>query len=302
MAEQIKITFLGTGSAVPTARRNHSATLIQYKDETILLDCGEGTQRQFRKAKISMGKITKILLSHWHGDHVLGLPGMFQTMVMGNYNKKLEVYGPIGSKKKMREYLDLFGIDSRKLNLEVYEVEEKIFFENSDFYLESKSMDHSSPTNGYSFVIKNKNRIDKEKLKKLNIPNSPLIGELVKGKTVKIGNKKIDGKKLMYFEKGRKVSFVVDSRYNENAVKLSKDADILICESSFAEDEEKTAKDYGHMTSREAATIAKKAKVNSLALIHLSQRYDTIPKKILSEAKKTFKNTVVVEDLDEVVL
>jgi ribonuclease Z len=82
MAEKIKITFLGTSSAIPTARRNHSATLLQYKNETILFDCGEGTQRQFRKAKISMSKITKIILSHWHGDHVLGLPGLLQTMVM----------------------------------------------------------------------------------------------------------------------------------------------------------------------------------------------------------------------------
>jgi len=300
--EQIKVTFLGTGSSIPTARRNHSATLLQYKGETILLDCGEGTQRQFRKAGISMSKITKILLSHWHGDHVLGLPGLMYTMIVNGYNRKLEVYGPKGSKKKMRSYLDLFGINSEKLKLSVHEVGDEKFFDNGEFSLETVSMDHTSLCNGYSFIVNSKNRIDKEKLAKLKLPNSPLIGELTKGKVVKIDGKKVDGKKLMYKEKGRKVSFVVDSRYNSNAVKLCKDADLLICESSYSKEEAETAASHGHMTSTEAATIAKKAKVKNLALIHLSQRYDEIPKKISSEASKVFKNVKVVEDLDEVVL
>ncbi|MCH7850177.1 MAG: ribonuclease Z [Nanoarchaeota archaeon] len=302
MVENIKVTFLGTGSSIPTARRNHTAALIQYKNEMILLDCGEGTQRQFRKAKISMGKITRILLSHWHGDHSLGLPGLLSTMIMGGYGKNLKVYGPRGSKKKMRDFLDLFGIDPGKLRLEVFEVEDTVFFDEGDFILEAKSQDHSCPVNGYSFIIKEKNRIDREKLAKLKIPNSPLIGKLNMGETVEIDGKKIDGKKLLYKEKSRKISFIVDSRYNENAIALSKNADLLICESSFSKDEGDLARDHAHMTSKEAATIAKKAKVQSLALIHLSQRYDMIPKKILSEAKETFKNVIVAEDLDEIIL
>ena len=103
MAEKIKLTFLGTGSAIPTARRNHPATLLQYKDENILVDCGEGTQRQFRKAKLNPCKITRILISHWHGDHVLGLPGLLQTLNLNGYNGKLVLYGPKGSKQKFQE-------------------------------------------------------------------------------------------------------------------------------------------------------------------------------------------------------
>src|SRR3989344_6067617 len=290
MAEKVNVTFLGTSSAVPTARRNHPATLLQYRGEVILFDCGEGTQRQFRKAKISVGKITKILISHWHGDHILGL------------EKGIDIYGPKGTKEKMRIYADLFLGKNLGFEINVNEVGDGVFFDGGDFYLESLAMDHGAPTNAYSFVIKEKKRIDKEKLVKLKLPNSPLIGELLKGKTVSINGKKIDGKKLVFVEPSKKVTVIIDSRYCENAVKLSKEADLLICEASFARDDFEIAKEYGHMTSVEAATIAKKAKVKKLALNHLSQRYDMVPKKILEEAKKIFKNVFVPEDLDRIEL
>ena len=296
------MTFLGTSSAVPTARRNHPATLLQYRGEVILFDCGEGTQRQFRKAKISVGKITKILISHWHGDHILGLPGLLQTMKMLGLEKGIDIYGPKGTKEKMRIYADLFLGKNFGMEIRVYEVGDGVFFDGGDFYLESLAMDHGAPTNAYSFIIKEKKRIDKEKLVKLKLPNSPLIGELLKGKTVSINGKKIDGKKLVFVEPSKKVTVIIDSRYCENAVRLSKEADLLICEASFAKDDFEIAKEYGHMTSVEAATIAKKTKVKKLALNHLSQRYDMIPKKILEEAKKIFKNVFVPEDLDRIEL
>tara|TARA_Y100000310_G_scaffold155920_1_gene155344 strand:+ start:107 stop:1015 length:909 start_codon:yes stop_codon:yes gene_type:complete len=302
MTEKIKLTFLGTSSAVPTSRRNHTAILLQYKSEMILIDCGEGTQRQFRKAKINMCKLTKILISHWHGDHVLGLCGLLKTMIMNGYNKELEIYGPKGTKRKIREYLDMFLIKPKDLNLKVYEVEKGIFFDNEKFILDSLPMDHGIVTNAYSFIVKEKKRLDKKKLKKLGIPNSSLIGELVKGKVVKIKGRKIDGKKLIYKEKEKKITFVIDSRYNDNAVKLSNKSDLLICEASFSKNEEDLAKHHGHMTSKEASTIAKKAKAKKLALIHLSQRYDANPKLILKEAKETFKEVFIPEDLDRIEL
>lgn len=298
MSEKIKIHFLGTASSIPTKRRNHTAMLLGYKDENILFDCGEGTQRQFRKAEVSPNKITRILLSHWHGDHMLGLPGLLQTMVMNGYNKELIIYGPKGSKQKMQELLNFFGIDGNNLKLQVHEVQSGIVFDKSDFKVECAPMDHYGPCNGYSFIIKEKSRIDKAKLKKLKIGNGPHLGELARGKKVKINGKTIDGSKLIYKEEGKKVTFIVDSRFNENAIKLSKDSDLLICESSFSATESDLAKDHGHMTSEDASKIAKKSNSKKLALIHLSQRYDAIPKMILSEAKKTFKEVFVPEDLD----
>ena len=306
MAEKIKLTFLGTGSAIPTARRNHLAMLLQYKSENILIDCGEGTQRQFRKAKLNPCKITKILISHWHGDHILGLPGLLQTLNLNGYNGDLTIYGPKGSKTEFKEkispYLGFYWKISKQqgnqFNITVKEIDKGIIFEDNDFYIESAEMDHGCPTVAYSFTIKKKNRLDKTKLAKLKLPNSPLIGELIKGKTVKIDGKKIDGKKLMYTEPQKKITFILDTKMNNNAITLAKGADILISEATHSADEQETAEKYSHLTSVDAAKIAKKSKVKKLALIHLSQRYDEIPKVILNEAKKVFSNVIVPEDLD----
>lgn len=302
MAEKIKLTFLGTGSAIPTAKRNHPATLLQYKDENILVDCGEGTQRQFRKTHLNPCKITKILISHWHGDHVLGLPGLLMTMMMNGYNKSLEIYGPKGTNEKVQQYFNLIGQKGLNLNLKVNESKGGILFENNDFQIEAEEMNHGCPALAYSFVVKEKKRLDKTKLKKLKIPNSPLISELVKGKTVEIDGKKIDGKKLVYIEPSRKVTFIMDTAMNNNAIKLAKDSDLLISEATHSAEEQEIAEKYLHLTSVDAAKIAKKAKVKKLALIHLSQRYDMIPKIILNEAKTVFKNVIIPQDLESIEL
>ena len=300
MVEKIELTFLGTGSAIPTARRNHPAVLLKYKDENILVDCGEGTQRQFRKAHLNPCKITKILISHWHGDHVLGLPGLLMTMLLNGYNRKLEIYGPRGTKEKVRQYFDLIGRKGQDLDVKVSEFSRGVIFNSDEFFLEAVGVEHDCPALAYSFVVKEKSRLDKEKLKKLDIPNSPLIGELVKGKKVEIGGKKIDGKKLMYIENSRKVSFLMDSRMCENAVKIAKDSDVLISEATYSKEESEVADERGHLTSVDAATIAKKAKIKALVLVHLSQRYEAVPKVILKEAKEIFSDVVIPEDLDKI--
>jgi ribonuclease Z len=154
----------------------------------------------------------------------------------------------------------------------------------------------------YAFVVKEKSRLDKGKLKKLGIGNSPLVGELAKGKVVSVDGKRVDGKKLIYREAERSVVFAMDTRYNENVVKISKGADLLVCEATYAKDDAEIAEEYGHLTSVDAAKIAKKAKVGGLVLLHLSQRYDAVPKVVLNEAKGVFENVRVVEDLDVVEL
>ena len=302
MVEKINLTFLGTGSAIPTVRRNHPAILLKYKNENILVDCGEGTQRHFRKANLNPCKITKILISHWHGDHVLGLPGLLMTMRMNGYNKNLEIYGPKGTKEKVRQYFDLIGQKGQDLDVKVIEVKSGIIFDNNDFQIESERVSHDCPALAYSFSVKEKNRLDKDKLVKLKIPNSPLIGELVKGKIVEINGKKINGKKLMYKEPSRKVTFIMDTRMCEEAVGIAKGSDVLISEATYSKEESEIAIEHGHLTSVDAAKIAKKAKVKSLVLIHLSQRYEAIPKVILKEASEVFEDVIIPEDLDEVEL
>src|SRR3989338_5533168 len=130
---KIPIVFLGTSQAIPTAKRNHIAMLLHYKNETILVDCGEGTQRQFRKAKINPCKITRLLITHFHGDHVFGLPGLFQTLALNNYQKTLYIYGPKGTKEFIKKIFETF-IHAKKIKIQVEEVN-GTFLETQDFRL-----------------------------------------------------------------------------------------------------------------------------------------------------------------------
>ncbi len=297
MAEKINITFLGTGSAIPTQRRNHPSVFLEYKENGILFDCGEGTQRQFRKAKLNPCKVTKIFISHWHGDHVLGLPGLLQTLMLNGYNKTLEIYGPEGTYRMMDAYQQLFIKKGNSFSIHVNELKEQKVQEK-DFFIESKKMQHDCPCLAYSFNIPEKTRLDKKKLEKLKIPSSPLISELLKGKTVEIGGKKVDGKKLIFTEEKKKICYVTDTTINKNIEEFVKDADMIISESTYSEKEEELAEKHKHLTSKQIAEIAKKAKAKQLVLFHLSQRYEN-PKQILDESKKIFKETKVAEDLDK---
>lgn len=300
MAEKIHLTFLGTGSAIPTARRNHPAVLLQYKDENILFDCGEGTQKQFRIAKLNPCKLTRILITHWHGDHIFGLPGILQTLMLNNYQKKLQIYGPKGTKQFMELYERLYIRKGVDFQIEVKEFSNGLVLEEKEFKIECEQMHHDSPCLAYSFIIKEKNRLDKAKLKKSKLPmNSPLMGELARGKTIEFEKKKIDGKKLIYSEPQRKITYIMDTRENPQSIDLARESDILICESTYAKDEEEQAKDHAHLTSTQAAIIAKKSKSKKLYIMHLSQRYEN-PKQILDEAKKVFKDVKVAEDFDKI--
>lgn len=300
--EKITINFLGTGSAIPTAKRNHTAMLLTYKNENILIDCGEGTQRQFKKARISPAKITRILITHWHGDHTLGIPGLLQTLKMTGYSKTLHIYGPKGTKEKLELFDKIYNktYDQMKINLEVHEISSDKVLETPEFKIEAKRMQHGLPSLAYSFAIKDKLRLKKDKIKSL--PHSPKLKQLAEGKDVTIDGKKIKASQVTYKEPGRKIAFVLDTGINENAIEIAKDSDILICESSFTKEDEQTEKDHVHLTAEQAATIAKKAKAKQLILTHISQRHEHNTSPVLDEAKKVFKNTKIVKDLDVVEL
>jgi ribonuclease Z len=298
MTSKVKIIFLGTSGAIPSAEKNATSILLTYEGENILVDCGEGTQRQIRKAKLNPCKITKILITHWHGDHILGIPGLLQTLALSGYNKKLEIYGPRGTKKFMKEMLNVF-VFVNKLDLKIEEVSGK-FFENNDFYLEAEKMTHGTYCNAYKFVKKEKIRIDKKKLLKSHLPAGPLVQKLKQGKDIFYNGKKFKAKNLTYLEDGKKVSFILDTSMNNKIVSFVNGSDLLISEASFLSDLEEQAKEYGHLTSKQAGEIAKKAKVKKLILTHVSQRYDKNLKAILDDAKKPFNNTELARDLMEV--
>ena len=292
----IQITFLGTSTAIPTAERNHSSIFLKYKNENILIDCGEGTQRQLRKAKISISKITKILITHWHGDHILGLPGLLETLQLSKYNKTLEIYGPKGTKKYVKELLKIFG-HTNKIKIKTYEVQ-GVFLKTKDFQISASTLQHGCPTNGYMFEEKPKLRINKGKLKKLklSIKDREKLSQLTKGKDIKINGKTIKSKNMTYKQASKKISFIFDTKICPNVKKLAKDSDLAILDATFGDNEEKLSIKYKHMTASQAAQIAKKANVKKLILTHISQRYDNKSEILEKQAKKIFKNTKVAKD------
>lgn len=293
MTEKIKITFLGTSDAIPTAERNHTAIWLNFSGENILIDCGEGTQRQIRKAGLNPCKLTRILITHWHADHILGLPGLLKTMAMSGYRKTLYIYGPSGTKFLMNALMKLFAIRD-EFKIEIREVSGK-FLETGEFYLASEKMNHGVACNAYSFVKKGQIRIDKSKLMKLKIKEGPHLKDLKKGKSIKYNGKTYKSKNLTYEEKGKKITFVFDTKVNEKIVPFAKNSDILVCEASSVDKE--GANRYQHMMAEQAAEIAKKAKVKKLVLSHISQRTERDLNGNLTKAKKKFGNTIVAKDL-----
>lgn len=298
--EPISLTFLGTSDSIPSKERNHTSVLLTYKDENILIDCGEGTQRQFRYLDLTPTKITKILISHWHGDHVLGLPALLQTIAMSDYSKTLKIYTPKKTKHFMEAIMKMF-IFRGKIEYEIEEVMGR-FLEANDFYLEAFRLKHGTTCNGYALIEKNRLRIKKEKLKKYGLPNSPLIKNLAEGKDIIYNGKKIKASGLTYLQKGRKLSFVFDTGFSEEIINHVRDSDLLVCESTYLDKERDIARRYYHLTAKQAALIAKKARVKRLILTHISQRYQYNLKQIEDEAKKIFKNCSIARDLDKIEL
>jgi ribonuclease Z len=294
----IKITFLGTSSMIPTEERNHNSILISYRDHGILVDCGEGTQRQLRIAKIKPRKITKLLITHWHGDHVLGIPGLIQNLAAHNYNNTLEIYGPKGTKKYLKNMLSGIIMQDR-LKYTVKEISSGIFYKDKNFSLECKPLDHITPCLAYSLQEHDRRKLNLSYLKKFGLKQHPLLGKLQKGKSITYKSKKIFVKQATKLIPGKKLTIIMDTAPTKNAETLAKNSDLLITEATWGRELEKFVKKRKHLTAQLAAQIAKKAKAKKLILTHFSQRYKTASD-LETEAKKVFKNTLTAKDFMEV--
>lgn len=284
----------------PTKDRNLSSILFSHGSENILIDCGEGTQRQFRKAKISPAKITRILLTHWHGDHVLGLPGLLSTLQWSEYQGTLEIYGPKGTKNYFHKMFQGFD-NNLTLPVNITEISSGKFIETKDFYIEAHRVDHSAPCLAYNFIEKDRRNIKVNYIKKFGLKNNPILRKLSEGKNITYKGKKILAKNATVLTKGKKVSVILDTRYNSNLIKIAKNADILIGESTHLNELKEKSEKYKHLTVKQTSEVAKRANVKKLILTHFSQRYkDT--NVIEKEAKAVFKNIIISKDLMEVLL
>jgi ribonuclease Z len=298
---QLRIIFLGTGGSWPTVKRNVSAVAVKRGSEVILFDCGEGTQRQFQLSNLSYMQISKIFITHFHGDHFLGLPGLIQTMQLNDRDRPLHLYGPKGMDELINQLLTLgyFRPSYRIITHEISDGEE-IKFEG--YSVTALKISHNVPSLAYRInEFPRAGKFNKPKALKMGIPEGPLFSKLQKGQTITLpnGEKVTPDMILGPSRKGRTIVISGDTKPCEQMIGFSEDADILIHEGTFDSKLQDIAKEYGHTTAAQAAEIAKKARVEKLYLVHISPRY--LDFHVLEdEARSVFPHSYVPKDFQEV--
>ncbi len=294
----LHVVFLGTGGSVPTPDRSLPAILIQRENELLMFDCGEGVQRQMIKAKCGFHKKMKILITHMHGDHLLGLPGLMQTMAMLDRERKLEIYGPLGLKRFLK------GIEETvqfvlTFPVEIYEIEKAgVVCDEEEYFVHAAETNHVIPGFAYAFVEKARpGRFYPEKARKLGVPEGRLWSELQHRRNVELPNGKVikSERVLGPSRQGRSIVYTGDTRPFSGLAKLATKADLLIHDATLSDELAERANEDGHSTPSQAADTAKKARVRQLILTHISARYrDT--SELKEQARKIFKNVQVAED------
>ncbi|MDD4251005.1 MAG: ribonuclease Z [Candidatus ainarchaeum sp.] len=297
--EKIKITFLGTSGSVPQKNKNSSSTAITFEGNNILFDAPEGTQRQLMISDLSLMKINNVFISHMHADHFLGLFGWIATQTLNQRKEKLTIFSPKGGKEKISKILK--EIIKPCFPIEFKELKKGLMLKEKDFEIKAFPLKHEISCYGFVFKEKDKKgEFDRKKAEKLGIPPGPLYSKLVEGKTISINGKKFTKKDVLDYSKkriGRKIVIIPDTRPIRESIVNAKNADILIHESTFLEDQKANAIEGFHSTAKEAAQIAKKAMVKKLFLIHYSARTSN-EKLFEEEAKKVFTNSFSVKDFD----
>lgn len=291
----MELVFLGTSSAIPTSYRNHSAIALKAFGEIMLFDCGEGTQLQMSKAKISPMKISKIFLTHFHGDHILGLPGIIQSMAFRGRKDPLHIFGPKGLVQLIHNITNV-GYFSLAFEIYMHEVNEGIILEEENYKVSCLKTKHNVLSYAYKFEEKRRPKFIREKAIALGIKPGPDFGKLQQGIPIEINGRIINPEEVLGEKrKGRTIVYSGDTSPFEGMVKFAYESDILIHESTFEGKYGDKANDVCHSTSLQAAEIAKKANVKKLILTHVSTRYKNSDI-LQDEAKKIFKNSTVAED------
>lgn len=294
--------FLGTGAGKPSPLRNVSSLALRLPEpdrELWLFDCGEGTQHQLLTSPFTLRKIRRIFITHLHGDHIFGLPGLLASRSFSAKDQKLSVYGPPGLKK----FLDTsLGLSATRLSypLKIYELEPEGVFQIDSWVIRINLMEHGLPCYGYRLEEKDRpGRLDASRLERLNVPFGPIYGRLKRGETVVLEDGRIlhGGDFVGPRGRGRHVVIMGDTRYSESSVHFSRGADVLVHEATFAKRLEERAFEFYHSTTLQAAQIAKEAEVKMLILTHFSSRYKPgAYGRLLEEAQGVFPNTYLAED------
>ncbi len=289
------LVILGCSSQQPTRRRNHGAYLVRWNEEGFLFDPGEGTQRQFIFANIAPTCVNRIFISHFHGDHCLGLGSMLMRLNLDKVTHPIHCYYPASGEA----YFDRLRYGTMyhdNVNVIKHPIQKPGVVEEDDtFRIEAYALDHGVENFAYRIIEKDVRRFEKEKLKLAGVVG-PLVRQLEAQGSISVAGKKVLLDDVSYFQKGDIFSIVIDTLPCPGAIAAAKDATILLCESTYLKEHAHLAKEYLHMTAEQAAAIAKKSDVKLLVLTHFSARYQELDG-FEKEARSIFPNTIVADDL-----
>jgi ribonuclease Z len=302
----LDLFFLGTGAGMPAKLRNVTSIALKLLEErgaVWLFDVGEATQHQILHTSLKPRRIEKIFITHLHGDHIYGLPGLLSSRSFQGGESKVTVYGPKGIKEYIEMSLSL-SQTYLKYPLSIIEISEGIIFEDDQFIVEARLLEHGIPSYGYRIMEKDRpGTLLADKLIEAGVQPGPIFRQIKNGEPITLEDGRVlDPNEFLGPEqKGRVVTILGDTRYCENALLLAKEADLLIHEATFSKGEETLAYDYFHSTTYQAADIARKAGCKQLCLTHISSRYDRNDwRELVAEAMETFPNTDIAEDFKEI--
>ncbi|WP_303294946.1 ribonuclease Z [Methanobrevibacter woesei] len=292
----MEIIFLGTSSAVHSYDRSHPAIVLKAFGEVMLFDCGEATQKQLIFAKVSPMKISKIFITHYHGDHILGLPGLLQSMNFRGRETPLTIYGPKGL-LKLKDAIYNLGFCKIDFPIEFIEIDDGTLIETEEYIIKARKVRHNVINMAYSIEEIKKPRFLREKAIELGVPVGPLFGKLHKGFEVEVNGKIIKPEQVLGEErKGIKVTYSGDTTPCEELIDFARDSDILIHESTYKNEDKDKAEQNFHSTAQDAAKVAKDSNSKKLILTHISTRY-TDCEELLNEARDVFESTELAHDL-----
>jgi ribonuclease Z len=293
----LSITFLGTSASIPTIDRNVAGLAVQREGETILFDCGEGSQRQMMRYGVGF-TFREIFFTHYHADHMLGVTGLLRTLGLQDRSTPVMLYGPKGAQRVLGAAISL-GIERNKFPVEILEVKPGDRLSRDDYDVVVFETDHRADTVGFALVEHARlGRFNPARALELGIPEGPLWGALHRGKTITLP----DGRTIAPSDlvgaprRGRSLVYTGDTRPHLAVVEAARGADLLVHEATFGGDEQERAKETGHSTAAEAARIAAEAGVRRLVLTHISSRYNRDTAELLAEAKAVFPETIIARD------
>jgi ribonuclease Z len=295
----LTVRFLGTSASRPTVERNVSSLVVIREGETLMFDCGEGTQRQMMRYGTSFS-LRDIFFTHMHADHMLGVIGLFRTLALQGREESMTLWGPPGSESLLRRAIQI-GSEKESFPMEYREITPDTPVKRKEYSIVPFPVDHGIGRVAFGYAIVEETRLGRfnpDLARAMGIPEGPMWGLLHRGQSVTLADGKvIDPASLVGPTRpGRRVVLTGDARPSEASIEAARDADLLVHEATFGDEEVQRAVDTGHSTAREAATVAAQAKVRQLALTHLSARYSMSTADLLREAKEVFENTVVARD------